>query len=614
MKKVLKSVSVLFITALLVVAFTPVVPGIDGLTYAAGNGTVVTKAVSKKAGRYSVKIKQAKVNKTGVNITLPKLKTLKKHNVKKVKAKLYMYYGKKVVRTKSKTVLLKKINMQTKIFSMKAPAYGKYKAIIYYYNKKGKRVKSVTLKNVGVVASEYNIAVLSGTMGPLMFSMRMMQDAQKNEIPTIISFTRPASYDWKALPAYASINPMLKSSKDCSFSKIFPAAKSYVADLHKMNKNSKFHFHFTDFSVKAILDIADANKLPENIYDVSLYTDGSGTYEYFNYAFNKDEPDASYAKMASQWNSIRKAAKAGKKYNSGKLVFAKSDGINGLKSYPLVAAKESNNITWYVSTNNTTLGSGPYVSTQSFLNEAKPYMTVMDIKTELENMKNVGIDGQFKKLYHLRDQLFADANGKPIMILMGTRVYNENNFKEFGAFVKAYYGSEYAYYYKGHPMTPTKFYPDKIAELKALKITDIDATIPAELILFFFPDVNVSGLSNSTLNQSYKEGNTKIYFGTRLKDKGKITGGDLFEGFFTKVTSTFEENLVAKCKETDPNLENSYLFEFATPGDYEIAIYNASTGSIMYYTWQDLEPKIENTSVDDEVQTETTVEVLAEVK
>ena len=46
------------------------------------------------------------------------------------------------------------------------------------------------------------------------------------------------------------------------------------------------------------------------------------------------------------------------------------------------------------------------------------------------------------------------------------------------------------------------------AQLDKLGIRDVESSIAAELILFFYPDVYVSGMSNSTLNGSYTAGHT----------------------------------------------------------------------------------------------------------
>lgn len=66
---------------------------------------VTAKTYSKKAGRYTVKVKQAKVDYKTVNVYVPGVKTLKKvkgkKKVYKIKATAYMYCDKKVSKKKS---------------------------------------------------------------------------------------------------------------------------------------------------------------------------------------------------------------------------------------------------------------------------------------------------------------------------------------------------------------------------------------------------------------------------------------------------------------------------------------------------------------------------------
>ena len=562
---------------------------LDGNAYAAsGEGKVTPVSVTKKAGNYTVKIKQTSVGSTKVKVTVPYAKKFKK--ISKVKVSFAMTYKGKTVKSKSATKKIKDIKKNGNSFTVNLPAYGKYKATVRYYNKKGKVVKKFTVNNVGAVASEYNIAVLSGTMGPLIFSMDLwdnLEDANGNTIPTIISLTRPTAYNWKKLPKGATLNPLLKSSNDCSFNKIFPAAEQYVKDLHKLNKYSKFHFHLTDFSVGSVMFLADRNKLSESLYDVSLYSDGSGSYAFYNKAFAGDNAQSNYNKMASQWNAARKNYRNGKSTKFSKMYLSQSDGFNGLKSYAYVAVNESSNVKWYVTRKNDTFQG----TDTTFLNNAKSKITEVSLNGKLNSLKDRGLDGAFKALYHFDDQMFSSAKGKKVMVLMGSRVTSETYFKEFSTFIKKYYGSEYAYYYKGHPATPTKLYPQKEKDLKEVGIEDVESSIPAELILFFFPDIYVSGMSNSTLNLSYKEGNTKVYFGTRYANRGTITGGDLFEIFFTKITDSYEGEIKELCGD---DIADCFLVEYAEkdfPGkpDADFGIYNYKTNTITNYKWEDLQ-------------------------
>ena len=60
------------------------------------------------------------------------------------------------------------------------------------------------------------------------------------------------------------------------------------------------------------------------------------------------------------------------------------------------------------------------------------------------------------------------------------------------------YGDDYLYYYKGHPNTPAGMYPQKQEQLDRLGLTDVDSSVAAELILFFNPEIGLSGYVSST--------------------------------------------------------------------------------------------------------------------
>lgn len=575
----------------LVLVFTVALSLLGGSSFASTTSSKVTPVYTKaNAKNYTVKFKQTAVGSTSVQVNFPYIQKQKK--VYKVKISFAMIYKGKTVKSKTYNTKVSTLKKNKNTLQAKLPALGKYTATVKYYTKKGKRIKKLTVKNVGAVANEYNIAVLSGTMGPLIFSMDLWdnsKDSKGNTIPTVVSLTRPSAYDWSKLPKGVSVNPMLKSYNDCSFSKIFPAAEAYVKDLYSLNKNSKFHFHFTDFSAAGILQLADRNKIPESNFDVSLYSDGSGSYAYFNKVFGDSNAEKVYDKMSGQWELARKSYRSGHSIDIGNMYGAVSSGVNGLKSYALVAAKESSNIKWYV-----TRKSGTFTSQDGqFLSSALESIDEVSLNNKLNVLKENGLDGAFKNLYHFDNQMFDSAKGKRVMVLMGSRVTNETNFKEFSSFVKKYYGPTYAYYYKGHPATPTSLYPNKIEDLKAVGIEDIESSIPAELILFFYPDVEVSGMSNSTLNLSYKAGNTKAYFGTRIANKGSITGGDLFELFFTKINSSYESEIKDLCVD-DASLEYSYLVEYAGNENADIAIYNYKNNTIKNYKY------IEATEADEE--------------
>ena len=552
----------------------------------ASAATVTPKTVKKSDGVYTVAAKQNAANSRTVTVQLKNLKAVKSKGIKTVKIVASMSYNGTQLTKRVKNVPVKKIDKKTGKFTFSAPAYGKYKVEVRYVNKKGKTIHKTTLKNVGVVASEYNIGVFNGSFGPLFFSLSLWDDsvmkgANGKAIPTIIELSRDDSYNWNALPKNVYANPLASSPKKGSFTAKIKRTAAYVADLKQMNKNSKFHFYFADNYVQGIFDLALANKLSESKYDVTLITDGSGSYYWFNGVYGGTNAQSVYDRMAGEYNMMKARWKAGHKVSYKNLKYHINNNVLGMSKYAYVAVNESSNVKWWVSRK-----SGTFASQDSaFLQSALNTMEEKSMNGMLTSIKDEGHAASFKKLYHFSNDMFSAAvkNGKKVMVLMGSRVTSETNFTEFAAFTKKYYGSGYEYYYKGHPATPTKLYPEKQKQLDSLGIHDLESSIPAELILFFYPDVYVSGMSNSTLNQAYKAGNTKAYFGTRIANKGSIMGGDLFELFFTKITDAYEPEVTDLCAEG----HSCFLVEFADTTKADIAIYDYTANTITKYKMVD---------------------------
>ncbi len=548
---------------------------------AASDNVVKTKTYSKSAGKYSLKAKQAKLGGRTMNVYLPKIKSLKKAKVSKVKFTARMYSGKSVTASKSRTVKISKISSKKKMVSMSLPALGKYNVEAKFYNKKGKKIKTVILKNTGLIAKEYNIAVVNGSYGPLLLSLSLW-DVTKNDkgeaIPTALAYSRPGSYDWNSMPPNVYSNPKAKSPKTGNLAYKLDRMSAYVADLHSLNRSSKFHFYFADNYVSGILELACGNGIKESNYDVTLLSDGSGTAAYFNGVYGKSNASRVYDTMSAEWNVIKKAYSEGHRISTNSLKYHNY----GLARYAYVAVNESSNVKWWV-------GSAAAFASEDtdFLNAAKSKMEVKNLNNMLEALKANGNEAGFKKWCHFDDSMFAEAskNHKKVMVLMGSRVTRETDFEEFTKFVKNYYGDGYEYYYKGHPGTPTKLYPEKQQQLKNAGVHDVDSSIPAELILYFYPDVYCSGMSNSTLNSSYKDGRTCAYFGARkaaaLKKNEEgataVIAAEKFQMFFTKIDATYdgelEYNKDHKC----------YLVEFNGNDKYDYAIYDYNDDKITYH-------------------------------
>lgn len=579
---------------------------------------VKAKTYSKKDGRYSVNVKQAKVDYKTVNVYIPGIKTLKKvkgtKKVYKVKVTAYMYCDKQVTKQKSKTVKLSSISSSKKYFTMSAPAMGKYNFVVKYYNKRGKTVRTVTVKNAGVIAQEYNIATLNATYGPLQFSMCLWditKGEKGNPIPTTIAVTRKGTYNWSKMPPNVQLNPKMKDPLSTnSLVKMSKYMQKYVQDLRSLNKNSKFHFYLTDTYVNGILELACKNKLPENRYDVTFLSDGSSSYIFFNRLYGGANAQRVYDTTVAEWKLVKKAWKQGNYIDPGIVTYPSTNTTYSLRNYTYAVVGSSSNVRWWVGRKDGTFES----KDTAFLEKAKSRIEQFNMNDKLNELKEKNHQNAFKAWYHFSDSMFADATkkNKKVMLLMGGRVTSEKDFAEFTAFVKKYYGSKYEYYYKGHPGTPTDMYPEKKKQLAAAGVHDVDSTIPAELILFFYPDVYVSGMSNSTLNTSYKNGRTCAYLGVRKDkalakdDKGNmgVIDGNKFQLFFTNLEDS--EVKAGKYGElTIPSGDKCYLVEFNNHSKYDYAIYDYTKNKIIYH---EIKSSTATTATTEAATTTTTTE------
>jgi hypothetical protein len=143
-----------------------------------------------------------------------------------------------------------------------------------------------------------------------------------------------------------------------------------------------------------------------------------------------------------------------------------------------------------------------------------------------------------------------------------------------------YYATAYDYYYKGHPGTPTQFYPDKVAQLKALRIEDVDSSVPAELILFFNPTIYMSGYPSTTYVSVSDPDMAKGLFGlTKAQGLASTNPNYSIMKWFMAPKSSYSGAIAA--------LAGDFVIEFtdavAADKGYDIAMWGSAKKSITYY-------------------------------
>ncbi len=506
----------------------------------------------------------------------------------------------------NKLVNVKYLNKASQMASNKTEIEGFYgKMTVKVQFKKGIYSTTKTMK-VNLSADEYNIAPITATMPVTLFTLSLDEITNKGAIPTFVWFKRSGAWDWTKLPQnvyevpVATAEQFLNSDQNVMYS----STSKWVKELYEINKNSKFNFYYNDYYAYGWMQATIANGIPAENYKVTLLSDGTASFNYFNKHLNNANYASNYEVMKTNYLKLKNEIASKKKYTESSKGFTVD--ANTLREYAFVMAKEEPNVEWWLTRANGTLGTYVVDSATNktvYSEFVRPTegsaIQVKDLKTLLVkidprvNTSNAGktdeeieamvADRWFKKadlksLYKFSDTMFekAEEEHKQVMVILGTWTETEqaDYFDNYVKAIKAYYGDNYVYYYKGHPKNPTDTVEGKRAHLESLGLIDIDSTIPAELIFFFNPEAFGSGYQSSTFlsvsaektcaiikvrkdafSQSYKD-NVEVFMSTNTLNADK-TG---FEASTTCVL--IEYNDTTRC---------------------DIAIYDTTANTMKYY-------------------------------
>lgn len=459
---------------------------------------------------------------------------------------------------------------------------------------------------VGISADEYNLAPINGTFPVIYFTLSLWDinhNAEGEPIPTFVMLERSGAYDWDKLPANVYGLPNVTNTdlmNRVKFHSNFAAMVDYVADLNELNPNAIYHLYINDRYPEFILKLMISNKISESRYDVKLLSDGDSSYAWFNNTFNVEDPQTKYNAMAAEWSRIKQLVYDTGTYDNNDILYGSNTPTQyeSFLAYDYVVANEDDNAEWWLARTSGTLN----IPNAAFLSQVitdNPNVKVKSISTMLTALLDKGdeVKQAFKDLYCFNDEMFSEAQeqDKKVMMFLGTRVTNETNFETFAKFIMAYYGDEYVYYYKGHPATPTNLYPDKVEQLENLGITDVNSSIAAELILYFYPDIYMCGYQSSTYQSVSSEQMACALFNTTKAAGSGLSYGSLVQMFLTAVDST-NATYGSLC----PVGDACALVEFKDTSERDIGIWDATTSTITYYkntgtaespVWTDVTPE-----------------------
>lgn len=472
--------------------------------------------------------------------------------------------------------------------------YGKHNVTVKAYSNNG--FESEVTQEVALSASEYIIAPISGSMPQLYFTLNMKEITNDYSIPAFVWLARPDSWNWDNLPQ--NVYPMPTVAKEevlthNNYDKMISVTDAYIEELFSINKNSKFNLYINDYNSYIYLKLLAGNGIPESNYYVTLLSDGGGSYKDFNDAFNIQEEgfdaDAKYAEMAENLKKLYSEVREAKDYYYDTAKFTVDTGA--FRQYSYVAAKEMDNVEWWILRPRAGVLCSPdeeFINTVLTTDKTEGIIEERNFANPLKAMTDEEKTA-LKSLYNFNNEMFesADEQGKKAMMILGSwaNPENEPDFNDYVNLVKAFYGEdEFVYYYKGHPNTPTSNYPDKQAQLEELGLIDVESSINAELILFFYPDIYMCGYNSSTFMSVESEEMACCMFNMSIADAEANEGTSEYRGLIGIYTSKItEDSEYASLCEGEGNY---YLVEYnnaeANEG-VEFAIFDATSKKFTYY-------------------------------
>ncbi len=468
-----------------------------------------------------------------------------------------------------------------------------------YYGKHTVAVKATnvekavcnTTAEVSLTAKEYNIAPISGSMPQLYFTLNMKEITNDGAIPTFVWLARPDSWNWDNLPENVYAMPNVDKSEVLThnnYDAMVDATNAYIKELYSLNKDSKFNLYINDFNSYLYLKLLVANGIPEANYYVTLLSDGGASYEAFNNAFNGEDPDfdadAKYDAMVADMNTLYNEVREKGDYN---WIDAFTVDTYTFNQYAYVASREKGNVEWWILRPRAGVLNSP---DEDFINrvlnddktegiiEERNFASPLTKMTDEEKT-------ELKQLYNFNNEMFeaADESGKDAMMILGSWALakNEPDFEAYVRFVKTYYGDDFVYYYKGHPNTPTRNYPDKQAQLEKLGLIDVESSINAELILFFYPDIYMCGYNSSTFLSVQSPEMACAMFNMKAEDC-EAEYKDLIGIYISKIDVETSE-YASYCTEAG---HDYFLVQYHNMGDdfsLDFGIYDDTAGVIMDY-------------------------------
>lgn len=539
-------------------------------------------------------------NTTDVVIELPEGEAGKelRESADTVHLRATMSYRGKVTREIDQRISLKDFTDDYYILDFKN--FGKF-TVELSTEKNGVVVRKFPKRTVGVTADSYVLAPVSATLPVAMFSLNLWgKDSVRKIGPVIAMFERPNAYDWNALPGPTAEEhgvyalPYLTERENAfqpggfdeaaqQFRDRIDVFADYVRDLRELDPSSDFHLYSVDMFPNMVQKVIYANRIPQDQYTINLMTDGAYSYVKFADLYQGSNPRGTHERLLREWKEMKEHA-----YANGR-ADAKASEQWSTADYLWALVDSEPNAHWWLARPKllSTSGDGNAFATQV---QKSPKVRGVNISQLLSaNIKpSKEATEQFKALYNFNDGYFsaAEREGKDVLLLLGTIHPNEQGFEDYARFTKSYYGDRYAYYYKGHPATPTEMSVPKQEQLKRLGMDDVDASIAAELILFFNPGIDIAGYQSSTF-ESTQPGRSKGVFNyTKGEAMAKADSPYRDLDFWIVPIDRAWDQLKRLCLGGHSCYQVEFSDQIAAREGYTHALWDATDSVIVYYKKQ----------------------------
>lgn len=346
-----------------------------------------------------------------------------------------------------------------------------------------------------------NIYATNGTLPTLYAGLNMVKDTN----PSYIYFERTGTLNMDKFPDHVIGKKTGQDYKNLEY------LEDIVKEEYKKDKDTIFHLFCDDLRIQYEIEFFVRNNISN--YDVTLLSDGTGTYTYsFKDEYYKGENgEINFKNEEAFYNKVFEKAKEGEDVSS---ILNPNKVGNPMKlAQCALAASKKENIKYYLQYPETIKGS----SSSSYVNnEYEKANLIKKMPYDMYNALNAEQRKDFLELVNFDKEYFDDIfnkNPKKDMIITGTSVSGSGNFEGYINRIIETYGDEYEYFYKPHPAHMPS--PDSIINSNFLEqkgITTLPGRLPMEVLMWVYSDTKIGGY-NSSLYMSSKPENVLFFLG-----------------------------------------------------------------------------------------------------